>query len=142
MADNKETKEIATKEKQQVAKAQEQTRPGRYYIPDVNIYEFDESLKLWADMPGVKEKDVEVTLKDGVLTIIGKVDTDMYAGVRPMYTEYNVGNYYREFALNEDIEESKIKAALRNGVLELELPKKERAKPRRIEVRGPESAQT
>jgi HSP20 family protein len=142
MADNKETKEIATKEKQQVAKAQEQTRPGRYYIPDVNIYEFDESLKLWADMPGVKEKDVEVTLKDRVLTIIGKVDTDMYAGVRPMYTEYNVGNYYREFALNEDIEESKIRAALRNGVLELELPKKERAKPRRIEVRGPESAQT
>jgi HSP20 family protein len=142
MADNKETKEIATKEKQQIAKAQEQTRPGRYYIPDVNIYEFDESLKLWADMPGVKEKDVEVTLKDRVLTIIGKVDTDMYAGVRPMYTEYNVGNYYREFALNEDIEESKIRAALRNGVLELELPKKERAKPRRIEVRGPESAQT
>lgn len=135
MAD-KETKEIATKEKQQVAKTQEQTRPGRYYMPDVNIYEFDEALKLWADMPGVKEKDVEVSLKDGVLTIIGKVATDMYAGLRPMYTEYNVGNYYREFVLNEDIEESKIKAALQNGVLELELPKKEQAKPRRIEVRS------
>lgn len=105
-------------------------------MPDVNIYEFDEALKLWADMPGVKEKDVEVSLKDGVLTIIGKVATDMYAGLRPMYTEYNVGNYYREFVLNEDIEESKIKAALQNGVLELELPKKEQAKPRRIEVRS------
>src|ERR1700730_17065017 len=134
--EGKETREIATKEKQQLAKPQEQTRPGRYYIPDVNIYEFDESLKLWADMPGVKEKDVEVTLKDRVLTIIGKVDTDMYAGVRPMYTEYNVGNYYREFALNEDIEESKIRAALRNGVLEMELPKKEQAKPRQTEVRS------
>jgi HSP20 family protein len=87
-------------------------------------------------MPGVKEKDVNVTLKDGVLTIIGQVATDMYAGVRPMYTEYNVGNYYREFALNEDIDESKIRATLRNGVLELELPKKEKAKPRQIEVRS------
>jgi HSP20 family protein len=132
----KETREIATKEKQQLAKRQEQTRPGRYYVPDVNIYEFDDSLKLWADMPGVKEKDVNVTLKDGVLTIVGQVATDMYAGLRPMYTEYNVGNYYREFSLNEDIDESKISATLRNGVLELELPKKEKARPRQIEVRS------
>jgi HSP20 family protein len=132
----KETREIATKEKQQLAKPQEQTRPGRYYVPDVNIYEFDDSLKLWADMPGVKEKDVSVTLKDGVLTIVGQVATDMYAGLRPMYTEYNVGNYYREFSLNEDIDESKISATLRNGVLELKLPKKEKARPRQIEVRS------
>jgi HSP20 family protein len=132
----KETREITTKEKQQLAKPQEQTRPGRYYVPDVNIYEFDNSLKLWADMPGVKEKDVNVTLKDGVLTIIGQVATDMYAELRPMYTEYNVGNYYREFSLNEDIDESNIRATLRDGVLELELPKKEKARPRQIEVRS------
>jgi HSP20 family protein len=135
MAQN-ETREIATKEKQQLAKPQEQTRPRRYYVPDVNIYEFDDSLKLWADMPGVKEKDVNVTLKDGVLTIVGQVGTEMYAGLRPMYTEYNVGNYHREFALNEDMDESKIRATLRNGVLELELPKKEKARPRQIEVRS------
>ena len=134
--EGKETREIATKEKQQLAKPQEQTRPGRYYVPDVNIYEFDDSLKLWADMPGVKEKDVNVTLKEGVLTILGQVATDMYAGLRPMYTEYNVGNYHREFVLNEDIDESKIRAILRNGVLEVELPKKEKAKPRQIEVRS------
>jgi HSP20 family protein len=135
MAEN-ETREIATKEKQQLATPQEQTRPGRYYVPDVNIYEFEESLKLWADMPGVKEKDLNVTLKNGVLTIVGQVATDMYAGLRPLYTEYNVGNYYREFTLNEDIDESNIKATLRNGVLELELPKKEQARPRRIEIRS------
>ena len=134
--EGKETREIATKEKQQLAKPQEQTRPGRYYVPDVNIYEFDDSLKLWADMPGVKEKDVNVTLKDGVLTVVGQVATAMYAGLRPMYTEYNVGNYHREFVLNEDIDESKIRATLRNGVLEVELPKKEKARPRQIEVRS------
>ena len=131
-----QTREILTKEKQELAKPQEQTRPGRYYVPDVNIYEFDDSLKLWADMPGVKEKDVDVTLKDGVLTIVGRVGTDMYAGLRPIYTEYNVGNYYREFVLNENIDDSKIKATLSNGVLELELPKTEQAKPKRIEVRA------
>jgi HSP20 family protein len=134
--EGKDTREIATKEKQQLAKSQEQTRSGRYYVPDVNIYEFDESLKLWADMPGVKEQDINVTLKDGVLTIVGQVGTDMYAGLRPMYTEYNVGSYYREFALNEDVDESKIRATLRNGVLEVELPKKEKARPRQIEVRS------
>lgn len=131
-----ETREIAAREKQQVAKPQEQTRPGRYYVPDVNIFELEESLKLWADMPGVREKDVKVTLKDGVLTILGQVATDMYTGLRPIYTEYNIGNYYREFALHENIEESKIRATLRNGVLELELPKKEKAKPRQIEIQG------
>ncbi len=128
--------EIAAKDKQELAKPQEQTRPGRFYVPDVNICESDDSLNLWADMPGVKEKDLSVTLKDGVLTIIGQVDTEMYSGLKPLYTEYNVGNYYREFALYEDIDESKISATLRNGVLELELPKKEKAKPRQIEVRS------
>jgi HSP20 family protein len=126
--------EITTKEKQELSKAQEQTRPGRYYVPDVNIYEFEDSLKLWAEMPGVKEKDLDVTLKDGVLTIVGKVAANMYSGLRPMYTEYNVGNYYRDFVLHESIDESKIKATLCNGILELELPKKEQAKPRKIEV--------
>ncbi len=128
--------EIATKDKQEVAKPQEQTRPGRYYVPDVNICESEDSLKLWADMPGVREKNVSVTLKDGVLTIVGQVATDMYTGLKPLYTEYNVGNYYREFTLHESIDESKISATLRNGVLELELPKKEKAKPRQIEVRA------
>jgi HSP20 family protein len=132
----KDMNEIATKEKQQLSKGQEQTRPGRYYVPDVNIYEFDDSLKLWADMPGVKEKDVDVTLKDGMLTLVGKVSTDLYSGLRPLYTEYNIGNYYREFVLNEDIDESKIRATMRNGVLELTIPKKEHAKPRRIEVQA------
>lgn len=131
----KQSREMTTREKQQLTQPQEQTRPGRYYVPDVNIYEFDDSLKLWADMPGVREKDVDVTLKDGVLTIVGNVATDMYAGLRPIYTEYNVGNYYRQFALTENIDDSRIAARLRNGVLELGLPKKEQARPKRIEVR-------
>ncbi|HJU27915.1 MAG TPA: Hsp20/alpha crystallin family protein [Candidatus Binataceae bacterium] len=125
--------EIATREKQQVEGA-EKTRPGRYFRPDVDICEFEDMLRLWADMPGVSEKDVDVTLHDGALTISGTVSAGAYAGLSPLYTEYNVGNYYREFALNEDVDESRIKARMRNGVLEVELPKRERAKPRKIQI--------
>lgn len=125
--------EMTTKEKQQV-QGTEQTRPGRYFMPDVDICEYDNSLRVWADMPGVSEKDVEVTLKDGVLTVSGFVSTAIYDKLSPLYTEYNVGNYVRQFMLNEEIDESRIKARMRHGVLEVELPKREEAQPRRIEV--------
>ena len=125
--------EIATREKQQV-QGNEQTRPGRYFMPDVDIREYDDVLRLWADMPGVTDKDVDVMLRDGVLTITGTVSTAAYEKLAPLYTEYNIGNYIRQFALNEEIEASGIKARMKNGVLEVELPKREQAKPRRIEV--------
>jgi HSP20 family protein len=125
--------EIASREKQQV-QGTEQTRPGRYFMPDVDISENDDALRLWADMPGVSEKDVSITLKDGVLTVIGVVSTAGYDELAPLYTEYNVGNYVRQFTLNEQIDEASIKARMRNGVLQVELPKREQAKPRKIEV--------
>jgi HSP20 family protein len=125
--------EIATKEKQQV-QGSEQTRPGRYFMPDVDISEEDDCLRLWADMPGVSDKDVNIVLKDGVLTVTGMVSAAPYEKLEPLYTEYNVGNYVRQFTLNEAIDESRIKAHMKDGVLELELPKRDQAKPRRIEV--------
>jgi HSP20 family molecular chaperone IbpA len=125
--------EIVTKEKQEV-QGTESTRPGRYYVPDVDICEFPDKLVLWADMPGVSEKNVEVMLRDGTLTLTGTVSPETYNNLSPRYTEYNVGNYSRQFALNEDIDESRIHARMRNGVLEVELPKREHAKPRKIEV--------
>jgi HSP20 family protein len=127
--------EIVTREKQQV-EGTEKTRPGRYFVPDVDICEYDDMLRLWADMPGVTEKDVEVVLKDNLLTIAGVVDAAMYDQLAPIYTEYNVGNYYRQFTLNEEIDDSRIKARMRNGVLEVELPKREQVKPRKIQVQS------
>jgi len=126
--------EMTTKEKQELTAEQEKTRPGRYYMPDVDILEFPDHLELTADMPGVSEKDVHVTLEDGVLTIQGTVNAAMYEGLSPLYTEYNVGNYFRQFSLHESIDASGIKATMRTGVLDLLLPKVEAAKPRKIEV--------
>lgn len=127
--------EIATKEKQQV-QGQEKTRAGRFFLPEVDIQELNDSLKLFADMPGVKQSDVEVTLDKGILTIVGTVSTEVYQKLTPLYTEYNVGNYFRQFELNEDIDAQRINASMRDGVLELTLPKSERARPRRIEVKA------
>jgi HSP20 family protein len=126
--------EMAAHEKQQV-EGQEKTRAGRYFRPDVDIYESSDAIHMRADMPGVKDQDVEVTLEKGILTIDGKVVAENYHGLSPLYTEYNVGNYFRQFELNETLDESKVSAKMKDGVLELVLPKAEAAKPRRIEVK-------
>ncbi len=125
--------EVTTQEKKEVA-SNEQTRPGRSYIPNVDIYETPEGLWLWADMPGVDENSLEVHVADGVLSLEGRVALQEYDSLSPVYTEYNVGNYARRFSLSDAIDVERIKARMTNGVLELELPKAERAKPKQIPV--------
>jgi len=125
--------ELAVKDKKEVTR-EEPTRPGRTYQPEVDIYETTDGLWLWADMPGVDEKSIAIDLADGVLTIEGGVALDEYKDLTPVYTEYNVGNYMRRFSISSDIDVDKIEAKVQGGVLELRLPKAERAKPRRIAV--------
>ena len=67
--------EIAVKNKQEVTR-EELTRPGRTYQPNVDIYETPDALYLWADVPGVDEKQLSIHLADGVLTIDGSVSLD------------------------------------------------------------------
>ncbi|MEB2285048.1 MAG: hypothetical protein B6D46_09920 [Polyangiaceae bacterium UTPRO1] len=112
----------------------ETTRAGRTYVPQVDIYETREGLWLWADMPGVDESSLNVHLDNGVLTIEGQVDLKDYQDVTPLYTEYYVGNYVRRFTLSNDVDSDRIVARMQNGVLSLEIPKAERAKPRRIAI--------
>lgn len=125
--------ELNVRTKQETS-GDESTRPGRTYVPDVDIYESDQSLWLWADMPGVNEKSIDIGLANGVLSISGQVATEEYDTLSPVYTEYNVGNYFRRFTLPDAIDTEHIAARVSNGVLSLELPKAERAKPRRITV--------
>ena len=125
--------EIAVKNKQEVTR-EEGTRAGNTYRPDVDICETPEGLWLWADVPGVDEKRINVHLADGVLTIEAQVDVQEYKDLKPVYTEYNVGNYFRRFSISNDVEVDRISAQVTNGVLEVHLPKAERAKPKRIAV--------
>jgi len=124
--------ELNVPEKQETR--DELTREGRTYVPQVDIYETKEQLWLWADMPGVDERSLNVHLDEGVLTIEGQVDLQQYENMNPLYTEYGVGNYLRRFTLSNDVDSDRIVARMQNGVLALEIPKSERAKPRRITV--------
>lgn len=112
----------------------EHTRPGRTYIPAVDICETPESLWLRADMPGVDENSLEVNVANGLLSIEGWVSVKEYENLQPVYTEYNIGNYSRRFTLSNEIDTDRITAKMVNGVLELELPKAEKAKPRQITI--------
>jgi len=125
--------ELTAQDKKELA-SNEQTRPGRTYVPDVDIYETRDSLWLWADMPGVDENSLEVRVADSVLFLEGRVTLQEYDSLSPVYTEYNIGNYARRFTLSNEIDLDRIKARMTNGVLELELPKAERAKPKQISV--------
>jgi HSP20 family protein len=124
--------ELSVRPKQEVA--DEQTRVGRTFLPDVDIYETKDSLWLVADMPGVDEKSVQVNLNDGVLTIEGSVGLDEYQSVSPAYSEYRVGNYQRRFTVSNQVDVERIRGKVVNGVLHLELPKAEKAKPRQISI--------
>ena len=125
--------ELSVRKKQELTD-QEPTRSGRTYLPEVDICETPEALWLWADMPGVDDTSINVNVADGVLTIEGRVTIKNYENLAPMYTEYNVGNYLRRFTVSSEVDTDRIAARMSNGVLELEMPKSERAKPRRISV--------
>ena len=128
-----QNKELAPSEKKEVT-GHEPTFAGRTFVPEVDIFEDNDALWLWADMPGVKSDGVTVELHEDVLSLQGKVATKDYSGLSPVYTEYNVGHYARSFTLSNKIDQEQISAQLEDGVLMLTLPKAKEAQPRRISV--------
>jgi HSP20 family molecular chaperone IbpA len=125
---------LAVREKQELAKKEEQTIPGRYYVPAADIFETEEALTLILEMPGVEKKDMTIALEDDVLRVEGKIDFSKYQGVEPVYSEYIVGHYARGFTLSGKIARDAISAELNDGVLTLTLPKAREAMPRRIAI--------
>jgi HSP20 family molecular chaperone IbpA len=114
--------------------AREKTREvDRYVTPAVDIYETDEGLVLLADMPGVEKDKLKVTVEDDILTIEGKVMEPLEAD--PEWKEYTLNSYWRQFQLNNTVDQERLSARLKNGVLTLELPKAEKAKPKQVEVK-------
>jgi HSP20 family molecular chaperone IbpA len=131
-----ETKELQVKEKQAVATAAEQTKPGPVFTPNVDIFETETAITMLVDMPGVKAADLNVDLRDDMLTLTGDVRPDEAAQDEKIYVEYETGRYYRQFSLSEVIDQVKIDAKLNDGVLRLTLPKVAKATPRRIAVQA------
>jgi len=120
---------LAEKPKQNQAVAE---RP--FVAPDVNIYETDDRYVLQAEMPGVTKDGLEVTLEGNTLTFVGRRQDEPVAG-DVLYRESRGANYRRVFELDPAIDSEKVAAEMRQGVLTLTLPKAERVKPRRIEIK-------
>jgi HSP20 family protein len=114
--------------------APEQTRPGPVYTPAVDIFESDDRISVLADMPGVKAKDLKIDLRENVLTLSAPVTSPEAQSESPILREFETGTFFRQFTLSEVIDQAKIDAKLTDGVLRLELPKLEKAKPRQITV--------
>jgi len=126
--------ELQVQQKREVEKNQESTVPARTFVPTADIYEAENALTLVLEMPGVDKGNVEINVEARVLSIEGRLDFSKYEGMQPVYTEYNIGNYRRSFTLSNKIDQDKISAEMKDGVLTLVLPKAEEAKPRRISV--------
>ena len=127
--------EIQKAEKGSVPAVPEQTRPGPIYTPATDIFENDNLITILADMPGVKAHDLKIDLRESVLTLAGRVTAPESTKESDVLREYETGTFLRQFTLSETIDQGKIDAKLSDGVLRLELPKVEKARPRQITVR-------
>jgi HSP20 family protein len=115
-----------------------QAHPGVQTVlhtPPIDIHEGPDGLVLEADLPGVSEGQLSIQLEDNVLSLHARVDAPAPEGARVLHEEYRPGDFYRSFILSDEVERSKISAELKHGVLKLTLPKAERAKTRRIEIK-------
>ena len=129
-----EKKDLMVQEKKELETQKEQTTPVKRYIPATDIVENENELLLFMDMPGVGKDNITVKLEKNVLKIDGLIDMKAYSELKPMYTEYNVGNFTRQFELSNTIDQSRIEAKMENGVLSLVLPKVPEAQPRTIQI--------
>ena len=101
----------------------ERTRERPVYTPRTDIYENEDRVVLVADMPGVDEKSIDVTLQDNVLTITGRTAEVAPEGYRLAYAEFERGDYQRSFALSSKADPNGIEASIRDGVLHVTVPK-------------------
>src|ERR1700757_3141217 len=129
-----DSQELQVQQKREVEKKTEGTTPGRVFVPVTDIFETPEALTVVLEMPGVERDSIEASVESDLVTIEGRIDFTKYAGLQPVYTEYNVGHFARSFEISNKIDQSKISAQMKDGVVKIVLPKAEQAKPRKLEV--------
>jgi len=112
---------------------EEATREGPHFTPDVDIYETDQALVLVADVPGATGDHIELDLRDSQLSLAAPVQ-QLDKRWKPIYVEYEIGNYSRQFRLGQMFDEARISAQVKDGVLLVRVPKAQKAMPRKIQV--------
>ncbi|MGE5820411.1 MAG: Hsp20/alpha crystallin family protein [Deltaproteobacteria bacterium] len=126
-------KTVPTAQNRALSNREETRSEERYVTPPVDIYENGDALIVTADLPGVPKENLDLRVENNLLTIRGK--SSHLASGDLVYREYELASFFRQFELNEKVDQGKISAELQHGVLTLHLPKAQEAKPRKIEVR-------
>ncbi len=126
--------ELEVQKKQELPDREEQTRQGRFYTPLTDIHETDQALTVVMEIPGVEKRDVDIKLEKSILSVEARISLNPYSELKPLYSEYGVGNYTRKFQLPNVVDQENIAAAVEDGVLTLTLPKVQEATPRSITI--------
>ncbi len=108
---------------------------ARPWTPNVDIKENENEIELTADVPGVEQKNIDIKIEDGTLTLKGErkfEETKDGEGYHRIERGY--GSFVRCFSMPDSVDPEKVKASYKNGVLTVTLPKKEAAKPRSVKV--------
>lgn len=114
----------------------ERTRESRLFIPRADIYETKEAIYITADIPGANQNSIDITLEKSILTIDARVVYEKPVDYELTYAEYGVGDFHRRFSLTNEIDHQKIEAKVKNGVLNLILPKIGPAQAKKIVVKA------
>jgi HSP20 family protein len=126
--------EVAPHEKREVAPHEERTEAGKFFSPYTDIHETEQVVVVSMEMPGVDKNSIDIRLDKGVLTVKGTIDSQRYESLRPIYSEYSVGNFVRTFTVSTKIDSARITANVADGVLTVALPKAAEALAKRISV--------
>ena len=111
------------------------TRDQPFVVPPVDVYENESGITLLADLPGVSRDRLGVRVDGETLIVEASATTAQPEGMQLIYGEAQYPSYRRQFTLSRELDSSRIEAALKDGVLKLQIPRREEAKPRRVEVR-------
>lgn len=104
--------------------------------PAVDIFEDDDAIHVVADVPGVTTESLKLEVDNDLLTLEGDIELDTPERMSASYAEVRGSRYYRQFQLGREVDSDNICAEVKNGVLDLALPKQDTHRRRRIEVKG------
>jgi HSP20 family protein len=108
---------------------------GTFWAPAVDISENGDSFVVHAELPGVKQEDIDIELEDSVLTLKGQRNFERKDEKENFhFVERSYGSFYRSFTLPRNVDPNGIQASFTDGVLTITVPKAEQAKPRKVEI--------
>ena len=132
-----DSKQVATRQNEgNVAQSASQAENVPTLLPPVDVTEDEGGITVIADLPGASKESLSIRVDGDALTIEAPVAIAGVDKLEPVYAEVRAGRYRRSFTLSRELDNGRIEASLKDGVLTLRVPKLEHAKPRRIEVRA------